>query len=103
MNYTENYHLPQWDETDRILRKDFNSAMAQLEEGLTGNRDTAEDLRQSGGEMDEKNLKRLCRLTYNHYCAVTSMNKEQFRRIVVHIIVWITVIAFTFYLAPKAC
>ncbi|MBD5170306.1 MAG: hypothetical protein HDT20_09375 [Oscillibacter sp.] len=74
MNYTENYHLPQWDETDRILRKDFNSAMAQLEEGLTGNRDTAEDLRQSGGEMDEKNLKRLCRLTYNHYCAVTSMD-----------------------------
>ena len=31
------------------------------------------------------------------------MNKEQFRRIVVHIIVWITVIAFAFYFAPKAC
>ena len=31
------------------------------------------------------------------------MNKEQFRRIVVHIIVWIIVIAFAFYFAPKAC
>ena len=37
MNYTEKYHLPQWEENDRILRTDFNSAMAVLESGLRGN------------------------------------------------------------------
>ena len=35
MNYTENYHLPQWVETDRIMMEDFNAAMAGIEEGLT--------------------------------------------------------------------
>ncbi len=34
MNYTEKYHLPQWEETDRIMRVDFNDAMANLEEGI---------------------------------------------------------------------
>lgn len=34
MNYTENYHLPQWEETDRIMRTDFNDAMASIEGGL---------------------------------------------------------------------
>ena len=41
MNYTENYHLPQWEETDRIMRTDFNAAMASLEGGLTECRDAA--------------------------------------------------------------
>ena len=31
MNYTEKYHLPQWEETDRIMRTDFNDAMAGIE------------------------------------------------------------------------
>lgn len=34
MNYTEKYHLPQWEETDRIMRVDFNEAMSCLEEGI---------------------------------------------------------------------
>ena len=34
MNYTEKYHLPQWVETDRIMMKDFNSAMTSIERGL---------------------------------------------------------------------
>ena len=34
MNYTENQHLPQWEESDRILRTDFNSAMASIENGI---------------------------------------------------------------------
>ena len=42
MNYTEKYHLPQWEETDRIMRVDFNDAMANLEEGMT-NAQTAAD------------------------------------------------------------
>ena len=31
MNYTENCHLPQWEEEDRVLRTDFNNAFAALE------------------------------------------------------------------------
>ena len=34
MNYTEKYHLPQWEETDRILRTDFNQMCADMEAGL---------------------------------------------------------------------
>ena len=33
MNYTENYQLPQWVETDRIMMEDFNEAMAKVDEG----------------------------------------------------------------------
>ena len=35
MNYTENYQLPQWVETDRIMMEDFNEAMAKVESGIT--------------------------------------------------------------------
>lgn len=35
MNYTENYHLPQWVETDRVMMKDFNRMCADIEAGLT--------------------------------------------------------------------
>ena len=35
MNYTTNYHLPQWVEEDRIMMTDFNEAMESIEEGLT--------------------------------------------------------------------
>ena len=31
MNYTENYHLPQWVETDRVQMEDFNAAMATID------------------------------------------------------------------------
>ena len=34
MNYTEKYHLPQWEENDRVMRTDFNQAMAGIESGL---------------------------------------------------------------------
>ena len=37
MKYTENYHLPQWDETDRIMRTDFNRMCADMEAGLERN------------------------------------------------------------------
>ena len=35
MNYTTNYHLPQWVETDRIMMEDFNQAMADIDESLS--------------------------------------------------------------------
>lgn len=34
MNYTANYKLPQWVESDRILMTDFNDAMEKLDAGL---------------------------------------------------------------------
>lgn len=36
MEYTKNYHLPQWVKEDRIMMDDFNAAMSSLENGLTG-------------------------------------------------------------------
>ena len=66
MNYTEKYHLPQWDETDRVLRTDFNSAMAEIEKGLDGGS-------ASNGETRTQAWNRLCRLAYNHYCMVQKM------------------------------
>ena len=35
MNYTTNYHLPQWVEEDRIMMTDFNEAMERIEEGMS--------------------------------------------------------------------
>ena len=34
MNYTEKYHLPQWEESDRVMRADFNQMCAVIDEGL---------------------------------------------------------------------
>lgn len=38
MEYTKNYHLPQWVKEDRVLMDDFNAAMAGIESGLTEGR-----------------------------------------------------------------
>lgn len=43
MNYTDSYRLPQWGENDRILRTDFNNAMAAIESGMIGNRNAAQE------------------------------------------------------------
>ena len=42
MNYTEKYHLPQWEETDRIMRTDFNQMCADMEAGIMDARGRAE-------------------------------------------------------------
>ncbi|MCI8420499.1 MAG: hypothetical protein HFF79_08380 [Oscillospiraceae bacterium] len=34
MNYTEKYHLPQWEESDRVMRTDFNQMCADIENGI---------------------------------------------------------------------
>ena len=39
MNYTQNYHLPQWVETDRILMDDFNDAYSAIDAALKTNAD----------------------------------------------------------------
>ena len=43
MNYTNNYHLPQWVESDRILMEDFNDAMAGIDLGIQGARTAADN------------------------------------------------------------
>ena len=42
MNYTTNYHLPQWAETDRIMMEDFNQMCSDIDEGIKTAQDTAE-------------------------------------------------------------
>ena len=34
MDYTQNLHLPQWEETDRIMMDDFNDAMAAIDAAM---------------------------------------------------------------------
>ncbi len=58
MDYTTNYHLPQWVKEDRIMMDDFNRMSANLEEGLTkaqgtadSAQETAETARQEAAEM----------------------------------------------------
>lgn len=41
MNYTEKYHLPQWEKEDRIMMDDFNQAMGKIETGMSGNAQAA--------------------------------------------------------------
>ena len=36
MNYTQNYQLPQWVESDRVLMDDFNDMTGKLETALSG-------------------------------------------------------------------
>ena len=68
MNYTENFHLPQWDEHDRIMRSDFNQMCADIESGLTRSRDTGETL-------NGRTLDRFCRMAYNHFHLVKSLDQ----------------------------
>ena len=59
MNYTKNHHLPQWDETDRILRTDFNNAMANIEAGLDQTGKTADSAIQAESNRTKTLLQRL--------------------------------------------
>ena len=41
MEYTTNYHLPQWVESDRIMMGDFNQMCSDIETGLMSNAQAA--------------------------------------------------------------
>ena len=41
MEYTTNYHLPQWVESDRIMMEDFNQMCSDMEAGLVSNAQAA--------------------------------------------------------------
>ena len=53
MDYTTNYHLPQWVESDRIMMEDFNEAMAAIEKGLTdGKNDLKAGMEQAQTQLE---------------------------------------------------
>ena len=54
MEYTTNYHLPQWVERDRIMMEDFNQMCAEIEAGLTETKNIADRADASAGEGAEK-------------------------------------------------
>ena len=72
MNYTQNYHLPQWEESDRVMRTDFNQMCADIENGLSDGqtRDSALsgriDAAQSAADAAQQTA-----LSYKHYAAGT--------------------------------
>ncbi len=81
MNYTENYHLPQWEENDRIMRVDFNRAMANIDGGLRGAgenlENTMSDVQKQLDEVKEADCifrRRFFRLMYNHYSMLRTMD-----------------------------
>lgn len=74
MNYTENYHLPQWVKTDRIMMEDFNQMCAEIDAGMSDNAQAAKNACQSNGNLDRKTLSRLQRIAYNHYSMVQNMD-----------------------------
>ena len=75
MDYTFNYHLPQWAETDRVMRTDFNSAMSNIDGGIADNRDaiqsleltTTESLNSTVQAAEDRAFGSLFRHAYNHY------------------------------------
>ena len=54
MNYTTNYHLPQWVETDRIMMEDFNQMCEDIESGLTSNAQAAAAAKTAAETADSK-------------------------------------------------
>ena len=50
MEYTKNYHLPQWEESDRIMRTDFNQMCADIDEGIARAQATAGTARNEAAE-----------------------------------------------------
>ena len=54
MNYTTNYHLPQWVESDRILMEDFNQAMETLDGGIAAAKATADTAKNTADSAESK-------------------------------------------------
>lgn len=84
MYYTENYHLPQWVKTDRIMMEDFNQMCADLEAGMTENAQTASSVSQNSDALEKKTLRRLLRMAYNHYSAVQEMSSSPWQEGMFH-------------------
>ena len=69
MNYTENYHPPQWVKSDRIMMEDFNQMCADIEAGLSQTAQATEEFGQTSGDGNKLLSRQLIRLAYNQYLA----------------------------------
>lgn len=85
MQHTPNFHLPQWDETDRVMRTDFNQMCANIEDGLSENQQataqlagqvgglelaTSQNLASTAAVLRADAMQSLYRLAYNNYCCI---------------------------------
>lgn len=69
MDYTKNYHLPQWKKDDRIIMEDFNAAMAGIEDGLDqASREARAAAQTANAAVTPASFQSgLLRAAYNHY------------------------------------
>lgn len=76
MEYTKNYHLPQWVKSDRIMMEDFNQMCKDMEAGLTANASAAAEAagaaaaaaETAGAAVTPSAMQNgLFRMAYNHY------------------------------------
>ena len=54
MEYTANYHLPQWVESDRIMMEDFNEAMKNLDVEIMGVQTATDTAQQTADAISER-------------------------------------------------
>ena len=71
MDYTKNYHLPQWKKEDRIMMGDFNAMCASIEDGLGLANRTA-----SAAATPVSLRSGLFRGTYNHLALLMEMKQR---------------------------
>ena len=54
MDYTTNYHLPQWVETDRVQMEDFNQMCADIDQGIAEAKDAADAAQETANTAESK-------------------------------------------------
>ena len=74
MEYTKNYHLPQWKEDDRIMMRDFNQMCADMEKGLTEAKTTADEAQHSADEAYRDSFKPYAAGTYTGNSGTQEIN-----------------------------
>ena len=74
MTKTTNYGLPQWEGSDRVLRTDFNEAMADIDAALQANADAidAEEAARADAVTELSNRSRFTKLWETNITANTN-------------------------------
>ena len=74
MNYTENYHLPQWEKEDRIMMDDFNQMCRDMEAGLAK---TAKDAAAETAAVNKENTAAIAKAQSTADTAVSKADAAQ--------------------------
>lgn len=77
-NYTESYHLSQWEPDDKVLRTDFNEDNRRIEEALTAR---AESQAADKSELTSMIALRNCRVECYSYTGDANYNAASRRTI----------------------